>query len=60
MSEKKSNKNTEYEILMSPVISKQIDSLNNKYNELLIKVDKIGNYLEENRNIYLEMLEYTL
>ena len=50
-------KNNEYEIIMSPTLSTQLNSINNNYNSLIEKVDKINNYLVENRNIYLEMLK---
>ena len=51
------NEPNEYEILMSPTISNRLDSLNNKYNKLVDNISKISNYLEENRSIYLNVME---
>ena len=45
------------EILMSPLLSDKFDKINNDIKNLNKKCDKIFNFLEENRQIYLEMLK---
>ena len=54
----------DYEVMMSPILSNKLDNVDNKlenldtnYNNITLKIDKIEEYLKENRDMYIDMLE---